>query len=341
MLPEALFWICTAPPVWVGLPARKLYPNLYPFVIYAQSHACCKGLDKQRDQHAVAITGDTMAGSNVITEWKASEQPDENGEFVHIRGRQAGVLSFLLSLVGIDPKFSLTVDNRSVCFEKGSLNGFVRSIVPLDRVASASIGYAKPWKGCMIAGGVSVALPFVAGSIWIGIIGLIAAFLYYFLHKVLFLAVNDNGGKPYELDFKRSVIEGQNIDEKAAERIVAIIEMLMLGTDSPRSMSPDRKTYASPGEALNHAGEELTAVAERIRLRTDNLSEQARKVGGQVALKVATSYAVARSEPEKDVTAPSSANPAPPVQQALLCPQCSVPYAAEDAFCGSCGHQLS
>lgn len=281
-----------------------------------------------------------MANSNVITEWKTSEQPDGNGEYVHIRGRQAGVLSFLLSFIGIDPEFSLTVDSRSVCFEKGSLNGYERSVVPLDRIASASLGYAKPWKGCVIAAGISIALLFVADSIWVGIIGLIAAFLYYFLHKELFLAINDNGGNRYPIEFKRSVIEGQNIDEKAAERIVAIIEMLMLGTDNPRSISPKRKTFVSPGEALNHAGEELTAVAGRIRVRTDNLSEQARKVGEQVASKVATSYAIARSGPEKDVTA-SSASSAPPVQQALLCPKCSAPYAAADAFCGSCGHKLS
>lgn len=286
-----------------------------------------------------------MANSNVITEWKASEQPDGNGEFVHIRGRQGGVIAFILALFGIDPKFSLTVDTRSVCFEEGALDGFKRSIVPQDRIASASLGYAKPWKGCMIASGISLALPFVLNPAWdgiiLGIIGLIAAFLYYFLHKVLFLAVNDNGGTSYRFEFKRSVIEGQNIDEKAAERIVAIIEMLMLGTDSPRSMSPDRKTYASPGEVLNHAGEELTAVAERIRVRTDNLSEEARKVGEQVALKVATSYAVARSGSEENITVPPVRNPVLPVQHALLCPKCSVPYAAADAFCGSCGHKLS
>jgi hypothetical protein len=168
----------------------------------------------------------------VIKQWAATEKPQAGGEFVRIHGREAGLLSWLLSLVGIDPTTTLCIDGRSVRLEQGSLSGFARVVTPLPKVATAVYGYAKPWRTAVVVAAVGIAL-FAVHPI-VGLIVLLGAPAYYFLNKQLFIEIRDAGAGRARIEFKRSVIEGQNIDERAGERIVNIVEMLLLGLDQPR-----------------------------------------------------------------------------------------------------------
>jgi hypothetical protein len=168
----------------------------------------------------------------VIKQWAATERPQAGGEFVRIQGREAGLLSWLLSLVGIDPTTTLCIDGRSVRLEQGSLSGFARVVTPLPKVATAVYGYAKPWRTAVVVAAVGIAL-FAVHPI-VGLIVLLGAPAYYFLNKQLFIEIRDTGAGRARIEFKRSVIESQNIDERAGERIVNIVEMLLLGQDQPR-----------------------------------------------------------------------------------------------------------
>lgn len=264
----------------------------------------------------------------VIKQWNATETADQNGEFVRIHGRQAGLLSFSLSLLGVDPTTTLVIDARSVRLEQGSLAGFKRTVTPLSQIASAGFGYAKPWKKAtiiaVILGAILTFIPIIG---WL--IGLLVGLAYYFLNKELFISYRHTGCEGGEIDFKRSVIEGQNIDERAGERIVAIIEMLLLRTDKPRALNMGAGAPATPGETLNRAADELATVAVRARQHTEALAAQARQMGERAAAKVSSSL----STPSATVFTEGD-------QEAMKCPKCGAAVNFDNVFCGGCGSKL-
>lgn len=58
-------------------------------------------------------------------------------------------------------------------------------------------------------------------------VGLVIGPLYYFLNKKLTVGVVEGSGWVGGFSFKRSVIEGQNIDEKKAYEVIDIIRALI------------------------------------------------------------------------------------------------------------------
>lgn len=162
----------------------------------------------------------------VIKEWRASEKPDSNGVFVRISGREAGVVNFVLSLIGIDPTTSLTIDQSAIRVEEGSLAGFSRRVTPLGNLCSGGFGYAKPWKAAVAIGALGVVLGFVQSIA--GAMVVVGAGVYYFLNKELQLLLIDVAGSvALKIEYKRSVIEGKNIDEKDGERVIQILANLL------------------------------------------------------------------------------------------------------------------
>lgn len=261
----------------------------------------------------------------VIKQWSVSSTPDDSGEYVRIHGREAGLLRFLLSLVGIDPTTTLAVDARSVRFEQGSLAGFEKRVTPLTSVSTASYGYFKPWIAAIIIAGWGVAMLVFIPMVFIPVIGwvigllfLILAPIFYLLNTQFFLRIVDHsGGKPIQIIFKRSVIEGKSIDQDSGEQIVGIIEMLLLGLSAPRAA---RANMSGAGVST-----EVDAISERARQRMENLKLQAMRAGERVASKAAASLAAASG----------SATVAD-----AKCPGCGGTISAHDAFCGSCGYKL-
>lgn len=157
----------------------------------------------------------------VITSWQAHDQPQpETGEYVRIQGRAGGLISWLLSLVEISPTFRLVVTADMIALEEGSLQGFVRVLTPIENTCSTSYGYAKPWKEALA---LTVVIGFFTFFL-LGIPGLIVGGLYYFLNKTLTIGFTDKGGHSRTIQFKRSVIEGINVDETTAGDVCAIIQ---------------------------------------------------------------------------------------------------------------------
>jgi hypothetical protein len=155
----------------------------------------------------------------VIKSWSATEAPDADGSYITIVGRQEGLLSWLLSIMGIDATTTLRIDAETVYFEAGSLAGFQQRVIPLANLSSAYFGYTKPWQTALVLG---VVLTSFFG------LGLIVGPLYYFLNKELSLGVVETSGVLSGIEFKRSVIEGQNINEHESRRVTAIIQRLMM-----------------------------------------------------------------------------------------------------------------
>ena len=271
----------------------------------------------------------------VIKEWFASETPNQDGIYVHIRGRKGGLISLLMSLVGIDPTVSLVVDRENVRFTEGKWTGFDSWVTPLNKLCSGHYGYSKPfWSTVLwIIIGVALLLP-SSGLSLILILGVIA---YYFLNKTLVLGLTYIGGgverSKDELQFKRSLIEGKNIDEFAAERIVAIIEMIVRGAEKPRALHVDAGAQVTASESIHRAANELTTAAVHTLQRTEVLAAQARQMGERTAAKVSASLAASSAtvSPTDDQEA---------TKEATKCPNCGAAVSPDNVFCGGCGHKL-
>jgi len=154
----------------------------------------------------------------VIKRWHASRTANQDGNYVHLVGREAGLFAWILSVIGIDPTTEIEIKDKIIVFTAGSLSGKQKRVIPMQSVCSAYYGYVKPWQVALMLG--LLLLPFF-------FLGLIVGPLYYFLNKELTVGVVENSSWTGGFAFKRSVIEGQNIDENKAYEVIDIIRELI------------------------------------------------------------------------------------------------------------------
>lgn len=154
----------------------------------------------------------------VLKKWSADTSKDDRGNFVHIVGRDAGLLSWFMSVIGIDAVSEVEAKDRVILYKESSLAGFTRRVIPYGSVSSTFYGFHKPWKEALVLG--VVLLPLLG-------LGLIVGPLYYFLNKQLIFGIVEFSGVTSGFAFKRSVIEGEKITEQDAERVIGIIRALI------------------------------------------------------------------------------------------------------------------
>lgn len=155
----------------------------------------------------------------VLKDWEVNLEADAKDAVVFIHGREEGILSWLLSLIKIDPSTTLNIFNNKVELSQGSWEGNRKIVIPIQEICTAYFGYTKPWKKALMLA--LIFLPVMG-------LGLIIGPLYYFFNKQLELAVVVNSGNVYSIAFKRSVIEGVNIDEEKGHEILNIVENMIL-----------------------------------------------------------------------------------------------------------------
>ena len=90
----------------------------------------------------------------VIKKWYASKSADQDGNYVHLVGREGGLLAWLLALMGIDPTTEIEIKDNLIIFTEGSLEGSQKRVIPMKSVCSAYYGYVKPWKTALVIGAV-------------------------------------------------------------------------------------------------------------------------------------------------------------------------------------------
>lgn len=172
------------------------------------------------------------APTYVIKEWKVSNQPLAGQPYVHIKGRSPGLISWLLALVGIEPTVSFQVTQDSIIYQQGSLSGSIQRTIPLSQISSTIHGYNKPIALIALAivfglqGIVAAAATRAPGMALVGLVVAAVFFVFYFLNKSITVGVIEVAGVANVIRFKRSVIEGQNIDENAAANVVGIVDYL-------------------------------------------------------------------------------------------------------------------
>lgn len=177
----------------------------------------------------------------VLKEWKTSDKPlDKSGNYILIRGRQPGLVAWVLAHVGVDPTTSLKVNASRVEFSRASLAGTDFRMIPLSSISSTYYGYHKPWGAALgvffflswLSGSLAVALPgsgvgkafatFFALAFSAGI-----ALLYYFLGRTLVLGFVEQSGLVSAMQFKRSVVEGVEVNEQQARYICEVTQFLI------------------------------------------------------------------------------------------------------------------
>ncbi len=131
---------------------------------------------------------------------------------VYVVGRQPGFMGWLLSAMGVDANTELTVTPTEVSFRQSSLFGETVTVCPTSRVACASAGYAKPVEYLIIAGltAVTVIIPIVM-------------IILFFLEKRMFVMVETTGGGSFAIAFKRSLIEGVEVNQEKAKEVLQIL----------------------------------------------------------------------------------------------------------------------
>lgn len=171
----------------------------------------------------------------VVKSWFADQKANPQGRYISIKGRAPGLISWLMSLVGISPTVSLECGGNNFVYEIGSWSGRMVKAIPLSKISSVYYGYAKPWKEALaifilgpVIGSImanitkSGMVAFVVVLLFIGL-----ALAYYLLNKNLSIGVIETGGLLSGIDFKRSIIEGVDVDEAAAEKVYLIIQALV------------------------------------------------------------------------------------------------------------------
>jgi hypothetical protein len=192
----------------------------------------------------------------VITKWSLSEVGAlQDSNYVYIKGREGGLLSWLLSLVGVDPSVSISVNSKTILFQKGSLAGFDKRVIPIGSVCSTYYGYSKPWLTAVIIG------------FCFGPFGLIIGPLYYFLNKTTSFGFVENSGVTNGIQFKRSLIEGKNISEKDALKAISIIQSLLEQYNQGTSASANVDALTG----LNHLYSQGIITAEEFEEKRKKL----------------------------------------------------------------------
>ena len=169
----------------------------------------------------------------VLKSWTANKVADSQGRYVEIKGRESGLLSYVLSILGIDPTTNMVVDSKNFLFEEGSWAGFKRRVIPLHHISSMFYGYHKPWKEAVAILGATFFLSSALGAaspklgLFVFLLGLAGAIAYYVLNKELQIGVVEQSGFSAAISFKRSVMEGKSIDEHEAELVINILRDLV------------------------------------------------------------------------------------------------------------------
>jgi hypothetical protein len=165
----------------------------------------------------------------VIKKWQVSEIAGVDQNNIEIEGRAGGLLSWLMSKVGISPTVKVEIGAERIRFAEGSLAGNAHRIIPLENISSTYYGYAKPWKEALL-------IAIVLGIPTFGI-GVILAIVYYFLNKSMTVGFVEVSGVVNAIAFKRSVIEGINVDENQAQQVAELTQKLI---DARRRTSAGR-----------------------------------------------------------------------------------------------------
>ena len=91
----------------------------------------------------------------VVNHWHASTTPDREGNYVHIAGRKAGLVDYLLTMLKLNSRVLLKVSDSGVVFSESSVFADRNVNTPLAKITSTIYGWKRPfWEAVFISLGV-------------------------------------------------------------------------------------------------------------------------------------------------------------------------------------------
>ena len=159
-----------------------------------------------------------------------------SGANVLIEARQAGLVSFLLTLIGLDPNSTLKVTRGSISFKNSSVFGSSQVSTPLPNIGAFVGGYKKPFIALLLsifffgsgAGMFLYSLIEGEGFLhWILFFFSLVFLLVYYLNKVMFIGFETSGGGTYGFAFKASVLEGVSVNINRVESTIDYVNSLI------------------------------------------------------------------------------------------------------------------
>jgi len=159
-----------------------------------------------------------------------------NYHIVHIKARKGGLISWIFSIIGLDSTNEFNIYEDKIEYVEGSLSGKIKTIIPLSAISIAQAGFCKPFISIVLSI-ISLIISITCfcykydiGTTFPGWLFLVIAIIFivnYILNKSLLVSVVSNSSFVASICFKRSIIEGVEINEKDAFAVVEIINKLL------------------------------------------------------------------------------------------------------------------
>ena len=175
-----------------------------------------------------------ISGTPLVLRRFQIDETGTSGANVWIEARQAGIINFLLTLVGLDPNSSLKVTRGSISFRNSSVFGSSQVSTPLANIGAFVGGYKKPFVALLLAivfflGDLFMLPVEDIGGMMFGFMAVLSliCLIYYYLQKTMFMGFETSGGGTYGFAFQASVIEGVGVDIKRVESTIAYVNSLI------------------------------------------------------------------------------------------------------------------
>jgi hypothetical protein len=166
-------------------------------------------------------------------EFKIVPEGDPEGRFVRIVGRPSGLFAFLLHLIKVDTTTTFEVFRDRVVFTNANLSGALTTTIPLSRVVATQSGYFKPTLYLLFG--------FLTLPLALTIVGAIVPlffFVLYAVRKTLLVSALTQGDADAAIAFKKGVLQGVEVSKEDADRVVVLINQLLMATAGTPAPSP-------------------------------------------------------------------------------------------------------
>ncbi len=154
----------------------------------------------------------------VLQECTVNDQANLDEPILEIKGREAGLVLWLLTILKITPVTTFFIYYNKIIINQASIHGKIQNLIPITKISQCYLAYYKPWKAaCFLC---LVFFKFYG-------IGILIGFLYYYLNKELQMVFIDKSGSRYTICFKRSIIEDKSFADEEANEIHSMIDALI------------------------------------------------------------------------------------------------------------------
>lgn len=162
---------------------------------------------------------------------------------IEIWGRIAGIMSWILTTLGLEPEYHLSVTRNYMSIRSASLGGTLQTFIPLDAIRTSVCGYQRSVLafGFAVWFALGTALNLIAGflagdrdrsssdmGIAFGelVLAAIAALVYHLSKRI---AISAEATRAHGIVFKSSLAGGLNsVDLPEAVRIIELLNRLVL-----------------------------------------------------------------------------------------------------------------